>query len=238
MTPAQPTARRLEEPVWAAPESVLDPALALPAATPSPPWRTRIRATVWWHHATPAALAALPEELRGAGGPALTIGAAISYEQSPVGPYEEVLAVPRLLRPGALLDLLSVHVPFIAVDSLASVAGGRQHWALPKTYAAFTQTGDRVVATGDGWRIAADPTPSGPPLPLVGAFRGTQVGLRGPVSARSRVRGSGRVARVNVEVTTDRAGEPGSIGGWLRPGHHAGLVLQGRLTVGPTRSHT
>lgn len=229
--------RGTHEPAWATPESVLDPGLTLPATTPEAPWRTRVRATLWWHRATPEAVLALPAELRDQTGVALTVGATITYEQSPVGPYEEVLAVPCLLHP-SLPDLLSVHVPFIAVDSLASIAGGRQHWALPKAYATMERAGDRVIATGDGWRVAADPTPAGPRVPLVGAFRDVQLGARGLMSARSRLRGTGRYARVNVAVTSSTAGEPGSIGGWLRPGHHPGLVLRGRLTVGaPTMSH-
>lgn len=226
--------RGYDEPRWATPESALDPDLSLPVATPTPPWRTRVRATVWWHRATPEAVEALPPELRGRAGPALTVGATITYEQSPVGPYEEVLAVPCLLRP-SFPDLLSVHVPFIAVSSLASIAGGRQHWALPKTYAETARTGDRVVATGDGWRVAADPTPAGPRVPLVGSFQDVQLSTHGLVAARSRLVGTGRYARVNVAVTSRGTGTPGSIGGWLRPGHHPGIVLRGRLTIGPAR---
>ncbi len=228
-------AEAVRAPAWAAPESVLSPDLTLPMATPAPPWRTRVRATVWWHRATPEGVLALPPELRGRTGPALTVGATIRYEQSPVGPYEEVLAVPHLLAP-SLPNLLSVHVPFIAVDSLASVAGGRQHWALPKTYAVLERSGDRVTATGDGWRVEADPTPGGPRVPLLSVFHDTQLDPTGLVHARSRLMGTGRYARVNVSVTSATTGEAGSIGAWLRPGHHPGLVLRGRLTVGaPTR---
>ena len=57
----------------------------------------------------------------------------VEYLDTPVGPYHEVLAG-NLLWTGRL----SVsQVPFIAVDSLASVAGGRANWALPKTMADF-----------------------------------------------------------------------------------------------------
>ncbi|MHB8242684.1 MAG: acetoacetate decarboxylase family protein [Solirubrobacteraceae bacterium] len=62
------------------------------------------------------------------------MGAFLRYKEGPVGAYDELLAMPNVL----LRDRrLSLHVPFIAVDSEASIAGGRGNWALPKTLAEF-----------------------------------------------------------------------------------------------------
>jgi hypothetical protein len=61
-------------------------------------------------------------------------GALISYADTPVGPYHEVIGM-VIVRHGARL---LVHVPFIAVDSPTSLVGGRVNWALPKTLADFT----------------------------------------------------------------------------------------------------
>ncbi len=214
-----------------APESALpaDVLAQLPATTPAPPWPTRVEATVWWHRAAPDAVRALPEGLRGAAGLRVTVGALIRYLDTPVGPYEEVLAVPVLLRSRGL----RVSIPFIAVDSVASVHGGRAHWGLPKALARFERAGAGVTAVGDGWRVQGTPTAWGPPLPVRLPFSGTQLPGGVARTARSSARGRGRLARVAVEVDSAAAGEPGSIAGWLRPGRHPGAVLTARLEVGP-----
>lgn len=131
-----------------APESRLSAEVAacLPAVTPAPPWRARVEATLWWHPAGAEALAALPAVLRPRR--ALVVGAVVRYLDSPVGPYAEVLGavVPGLLR---------VHVPFLAVDGLAQVAGGRAHWALPQALATSTTREGEVTARGRTGRSAS-----------------------------------------------------------------------------------
>jgi len=59
----------------------------------------------------------------------------------------------------------------------------------------------------------------------------------GPTRAWATAAGLARGARVHVEVGSDRAGEPGSIAGWLLPGRHPGVVLHARVRVGGTRVH-
>ncbi len=206
------------------PESTLPDGLVLPLSTPAPPWPCRVEATVWLHRATPAALALLPPGLTA--GPRWTVVARVSYLDSPVGAYEEILASPCLLA-GALRRgvLARVHVPFIAVDSVASVHGGRAHWALPKTLAAFA--GDST--DGAGWRVTATAAGRGPWLPTYARLGSTQVDAAGVITssvttAWARV----RPARVTVGVRSD-----GDLGSWLVPGRHRGLVLRGRMTVGP-----
>ena len=186
----------------------VDPAHAV-ALPPAPPWDCSVSAVVWWHRPGPGAHDDLPPGSR----PLLpvTVGALLRYERSPVGPYSEVLGCPVLLRGGGLVHTT---VPFIAVDSIASVAGGRAHWALPKVLAAFGPLPGGTRVDGDGWQVHVRPTPVGPSLPVAARFSTTQDGR---LSARSRVRGRARLARVRV----DGSGLPP----WLRPGRHPGLVL-------------
>ena len=196
------------------PESRLPPELAeqLPATTPGPPWDCRVRAVVWVQRAP----SPLPSSFRYAGRVrALTLGAVVDYLESPVGPYREVFAGP-LLR-GTVLPV--VHVPFIAVDSLPSVHGGRAHWSLPKAVATFSPDGR--TATGDGWSVAVDATERGPRLPLRGPLVNAQTEQRAVISLRGRA----RLARVRVEA----AGLV--LGGWLGSGTHHGIVAEGRMLV-------
>ena len=199
----------------------------LPASTPGPPWDCLVEATVWWHRATPAARALLPQGLPA--GPKVTVCAFVTYLDTPVGPYSEILASPHLLA-GALRRgvLARVHVPFIAVDSLPSIQGGRSHWSLPKTLATFSGGAlDREVR-GDGWRVRALARPAGPWLPSVVRLGSTQVDGTGAVSSSvTRSVSRSRLARVVVETESI-----GDLARWLLPGTHRGLVLRGRMTVG------
>ena len=212
-----------------APESRLSAEVAacLPAVTPAPPWRTRVEATLWWHPAGAEALAALPAVLRPRR--ALVVGAVVRYLDSPVGPYAEVLGavVPGLLR---------VHVPFLAVDRLASVAGGRAHWALPKALATALTCGGEVTARGEDWSVGVASAPRGPRLPVGGWLRLAQLDDRGRVlRAGVRAWGRARAACVTVDVRSAYDRERGSIAGLLRGGRHPGAVLQARVRIGPPR---
>ena len=204
------------------PESRLPAGLLerLPASTPAPPWPCRVRAVVWVQRA-PSPLpssAAYAGRVRG-----VALGAVVDYLDTPVGPYREVL-VGQLLR-GTVLPV--VHVPFIAVDSLASVHGGRAHWALPKAVAEFA--GDvaagSATATGDGWSVAVHAAVRGPRLPVGGPLTSEQDGRR----AVAALRGRGRLARVQVTATGP------TLSGWLGTGTHPGVVAEGRMVVHPAR---
>ena len=193
------------------PESRLPEGLVLPSGTPPPPWSCRVRAVLWVQRAP----SPLPSSSPFAGRVrALAVGALVDYLDSPVGPYREVL-VGQQLR-AALLPV--VHVPFIAVDVLASVAGGREHWLLPKAVAVF----DGDTATGDGWSVRATPRAYGPGFPVRGPL-----GLdQGAGRSTSRLRGTARLARVDVEV----AGL--TLRPWLGSGVRNGLVVTGEMVVG------
>jgi hypothetical protein len=199
-------------------ESALPEALLaqLPAGTSPPPWDCRVRAVVWLQRGT----APLPPGSPYAGRVLpLTMAAFVDYLDSPVGTYREVFAGPLVRRVGRP----SVHIPFIAVDSLPSVHGGRAHWGLPKACARFD--GDigsgRASATGDGWSVEVTASPTGVPLPLVGRFSNAQAAGRAAVVLRGR----GRLARVHV-----RAQGP-TLTGWLGAGTHLGVVASGRMVV-------
>ena len=192
------------------PESRLPPDVVLPQGTPAAPWSCPVRAVLWLQRAP----SPLPSSSPFAGRVrALAVGALVDYLESPVGPYREVLAGQQLR--GALP--LVVHVPFIAVDSPASVAAGREHWSLPKTLADF----DGDLATGDGWSVRVTPRAYGLRFPVR-----APLGLdQGSGRSTTRLRGTARLARVEVEV------QGLTIGPWLGSGTRHGLVVQGRLTV-------
>ncbi|MBW3606921.1 MAG: acetoacetate decarboxylase family protein [Actinobacteria bacterium] len=132
---------------------------------PAAPWRSVIDAVFWAHPAAPEARGTLPPQLAGRAGLPVTVGGLVSYREGPVGPYDEIAAAPLLLRP------LRAHVPFIAVDSEPSIAGGRGNWALPKVLASFDgEVGrpGRSVATGDGWALSVTATARARRLPFGG----------------------------------------------------------------------
>lgn len=214
------------------PETALPAEVAesLPERTPGATWRVRMSSVVWWHAATQAAPDALPGSLEPRGGRGVTSAGFISYSDTPVGPYSEVMAVPVSVR-GGLLG--RVHIPFIAVDSVPSVQAGRAHWALPKVLAQFTGTpAEGIRAEGDGWWLSARVVHRGPPVPVFGRSSVVQVRPDGRTGvARVSMRGRGRLVTVEVDVDPTA-----SYAAWLRPGRHRGIAAsRATLTMGPAR---
>jgi hypothetical protein len=209
------------------PESALADADAarLPHESAPAPWATVLDAVVWYHRAAPGAEHRLPSALRGSRTIPLTVGALISYRETPVGPYKEVLGSPVLLseRP-----LPAAAIPFIAVDSTASVHGGRANWALPKALARFDwpesmRGGFEIDAEGDGWSVHATVHSRPRGFPVAGPLRTRQ----GPIAFTTRARGRARLATVELETRGT------TLPGWLRSGRHSALVLEGaRADVG------
>jgi hypothetical protein len=203
----------------------------LPEPSAPAPWTCRFRAVVWWglpRRGTSSALPALPQQLRHGTITLVPAGALVRYLDTPVGPYSEVLGGVLLL--GRRLPAL--HVPFLAVDSAASVVGGRVNWALPKTFAEFDgvpAVGACMEARGGGWAVQARAGRRGLPLPAAAAGRVQQIGAGGRRwSSRARVHGLARLVLVDVEC----AGAE-SLTGWLPAGRRWGLVVEaGTLTVG------
>ena len=215
------------------PETVLSGALlaSLPRAVPAAPWTVECDAVLWTTRPGPRASRALPPRLRGSR-VAAVVGAVVRYSATPVGPYAEVLgAVGGLGVRGPWAS-----VPFMAVDSPASLVAGRVSWGLPKTLAVVDGSPPAGAVTAHGaddrrWLVTATPHAAGPAVPVPGrvTLRQLAAGLvvTTPVSATGRL----RPAVVRVEVESD-----GPLAGWLRPGHHPGAVLTGlRLTLGEPR---
>ncbi len=153
----------------------------------------------------------------------------IRYRDTPVGPYHEVLGSPVLL---AEWPLPAAAIPFIAVDSAASVHGGRANWGLPKSLARFAWPaslggGFELDAEGAGWSVHATVHSRPRAFPVAAVVRTRQ----GELAFSTRARGRARVAWVNVETRGT------TLPGWLRSGRHPALVLEGaRVVVGAARS--
>jgi hypothetical protein len=134
------------------------------------------------------------------GRPVATVGGMVTYASTPVGPYDEVFALVALLRGTRVYG----HVPFMAVDSEESVAGGRRNWHLPKTLAAFAgdAASGRMAAEADGWRVRVAARALGPAVPFTIRFLLAQPRAEGgevvsPGGGRARVRPA--LVRVRVE---------------------------------------
>jgi hypothetical protein len=191
-------------------ESALDEDAELPPTAPAAPWTCRCDAIVW--SSRPSRLAGQP-----VGRP--VFGALLAYHESPVGPYREVQGLTGTpSRHG-----LRATVPFIAVDSAASVLAGRLNWALPKALAEFTgePVEQAMTATGSSWTVSAIARPLGPavPTPLAGQLVQTWPDGQRRV-AKLTGRASARPALIRVSVRSR-----GALASWLRPGRHLGLLL-------------
>ena len=201
-----------------------------PSKIPPAPWRSSVDALLWLHPATRAARGALPAQLAARAGIAVTIGGLISYREGPVGPYAEVFGAPVMLSGAPMLS----HVAFMAVDSAASVAGGRGNWALPKELARFDGDPGRpgaVTARGDGWELRVTTTARARRLPFLVTMRAAQVWADGQVRTFAvRVRGRARLARVDVEHSV-----ASPLADWLVEGRHLPVLASGRQDVSPAR---
>jgi hypothetical protein len=196
----------------------------LPETAPLAPWQLAASVLSWSARpdsdAVEAVRAVLPSALRDAT-PLLTVGMLISYAETPVGRYDEIIGA-VLLRQGRVLF---THIPFIAVSSAASVVGGRANWSLPKTLASFDghpASGRTMTARGNGWEVAASARTRGPALPFVlpPLVRLVQVDPQGRRwSAPVRASGWFHAARVTVKVTST-----GDLGSWLPRGPQVGLM--------------
>lgn len=215
------------------PESTLPAALIqlLPDKIPGAPWRTQCHVVTWMHPVGPAALDAFPQPIRPAA-VSLVAWALVRYENTPVGPYNEVAAT--LIPDGG--DGYG-HIPFIAVDSYPSIVGGRSNWLLPKSLARFVWTQDQLSAnvTADapskpGWSITVSLTPTGEPTELAIPSNVQQVSTGGAVRRfTGNMAGSTRSAAVNVDGVAE-----GPLAALLVPGRHEGTILSDcRFEVGP-----
>lgn len=115
------------------------------------------------------------------------------YRPPGVLAYNE-LAVGVLVRRGAQL---AVTIPWIWVDSEASVAGAGTLWAIPKQLARFAMNGAFVATAQDGERLAVFRRQRALPLPLALPLRLTiaQPGQESAVLTPARITAWPGVAR-------------------------------------------
>lgn len=204
-------------------ETMLDSALldSLPGNDAPPPWTVRSSAMVWNTLGGKDATAALPPNVQAS---ALNvIGGMVRYQDTPVGRYDEVFGAVGF-RQGLSIR---ASVTFMAVDSPASLVGGRTNWAMPKTLARFDgdigsgSTMTAASASTTPWQVAAKPKAFGLPIPLISSFVVLQQFPDGSVQAsKLKATGRGRAALIDVDVDA-----PTSLPTWLRSGLHLGMVI-------------
>lgn len=206
------------------PETRLPDALVsrLPETAAAAPWRTRCQVVTWLHAVDPEALDAFPAAIRPVS-VAMVAWALVRYDETPVGPYSEVAAT---LIP-AEGDGYG-HIPFIVVDSPASVVGGRANWLLPKALARFAWSDDnRSVAVrpdqpaAPAWRIDLRWEPAGDATDLSVDNHVEQVGASGIVG---RFDGTMRGALSPATVTVDGEAS-GALAALLTPGRYDGTSI-------------
>lgn len=214
------------------PETLLSAGLlaSLPESAPAAPWICSGTALLWLARGGSRARAALPPVLRG---PALAVvGGFVHYSDTPVGGYDEVFGIVAS-RTGASLW---GHVAFMAVDSRASLVGGRTSWGMPKTLATFPRSRVAALGVDRHWEVAARARALGPRLPLRLSAAARQVLPDGTAGASRLVaHARARPALLHMTVTSAVAGPlVPSLPQWLRPGRHLGLLLDDlHLTLSP-----
>jgi Acetoacetate decarboxylase (ADC) len=190
----------------------------LPTESAVAPWRCRTRALVWYQRARHPAFEWSATTLP------LVIVAFVDYEDTPVGPYQGVLAAAAVRRGRRVMG----QVPFIAVNSLPSVHGGRANWALPKTTATFRGgvADGAVTARGDGWSVTAHAARRGPEIPMRSSA--WQTGPLGDYHVHLRAKGR--------PVLVDSSAVGPTLTPWLGAGRHLGMSIAGEMIVGPPQA--
>jgi hypothetical protein len=208
-----------------APETAITDELAdrLPANLAPAPWDCQCTALVWVGRGGRAARAALAPALLGSRALA-SVGGIVRYTETPVGPYDEVFGLVSSADGAKSWGT----VPFMAVDSEASMVGGRTNWSLPKTLARFEggighkETISASSDTSVHWRVEATPIAVGPRIKVRSRQPTRQEFPDGVVRDTPMVAAAViRPALVRVRVESD-----GPLASWLRPGVHVGAVVE------------
>jgi hypothetical protein len=213
-----PDRRELDVP--GVPETLLSQALLsrMPANLAPAPWTARCVAMIWGCRGGRDATQALPPELRSQSRGLAVIGGMVRYLDTPVGTYDEVFGIVV----GADGRKPWGNVAFMAVDSEASLVGGRTNWAMPKTLAAFEGDLTGMTATGvdTRWKVSATPRRLGPSLRYKTKGSARQEFPDGSIGV-SALTGSFKMrpAVIDVRVESDA-----TLPRWLKPGRHLGSV--------------
>lgn len=179
------------------------------------PWKLRGRGVIFLYQFDVAVLddpRALPESLRSqfVGGPGVVMW--VQYEDSSVGPYDEVLLIPGQFQTsqGTYYSITN-----ILVSSQASVVNGQANWGIPKRLADFEETRvdrrvRRLEASRDGRTFASWTVRGrGPKLPVTTAVV--------PAGMRTLAQTWGG----KTFLTSPKAR------GWMRSAHLEGSVFEG-----------
>jgi hypothetical protein len=215
------------------PETQLSDALLqrLPGTAAPAPWEARCQVVSWLHAVDEAALQAFPAAIR-----PRTVSfiawALVQYSATPVGPYNEIAATLLSDEPDGY-----GHIPFIVVDSLTSIVGGRGNWLLPKSLARFVwhEDGRAVTVTPEepatpAWSVSVRYEPLGDAMDTTVPNHLEQVSLDGSVHRfDGEMSGAMFAATVDVEGHAD-----GPLSALLVPGRYDGTIIS-RCTfdVGP-----
>lgn len=207
------------------PETALSDALIqrLPANLAEAPWSVTGESLIWMSRGGRGSAQALPSSVRGTARGLGVVGGMVRYADTPVGTYDEVFGAVGFRHHGKVTGTVS----FMAVDSEASLVGGRTNWAMPKTLAEFTGgvgNGQTMTATGAdsvAWSVSATARVIGPPLPYKSKAVVHQQFPDGSLRPSQLVMKSRMLpAVITVKVSSD-----GPLAEWLRPGRHFGAVI-------------
>lgn len=202
----------------------------LPENLAPAPWDARCSGLVWSGRGGSAARQALPPALRGSRA-RMSVGGFVRYAYTPVGTYDEVFGMVASADGRRSWG----NVAFMAVDSEASLVGGRTNWAMPKTLARFDGSigrGETISGSSDGpvrWRVEATAVRVGPRIKVRSKQPSRQEFPDGVVRDSPMVASAViRPALVRVEVVSD-----GPLASWMKPGLHLGaLIDSAEFTLG------
>lgn len=195
----------------------------LPAQVAPAPWHTKdCRVTTWMHLLDADALQVYPPEIRPES-VTLVAWALVEYGDTPVGPYSE-LAATLIAGDGEEY----AHIPFIVVDSLPSIVGGRANWLLPKALAGFDWGADKLAVNirneqpkAPAWSVHVGITLADDATELTVPNHLQQVSTDGDVRRfDGEISGSVRGAAIDVEASA-----AGTLGLLLRSGRYDGTMI-------------
>lgn len=146
---------------------------------------------------------ALPAGLRLVERAGRTVGmlAYIEYREPSPLTYNELIWMPAMTRFRASdgKPATGYYVARMYVDNDASLAAGRELWALPKTKASFERQGDHVrVSADDGTELELSFRAFGPALPVKSRMATLQPVDGGVIRFRAAFFGRVRLARARV----------------------------------------
>lgn len=170
---------------------------------PEPPWRMHGRG-VFLAVRVPVGEVALPQGMKplAVGGQALGLLAFIEYTEPSPLVYRELIFMPCMVRAEAEggKQVRGHWVARMYVDSEASLRGGREIWALPKTLAQFSlREGGVDVRAEDGTTMGLSFRAKGPAFPIRSSVVTLQRADRELVRFRGDFQARMQLAQVRID---------------------------------------